>query len=471
MPDAAPLPESTLLQGGRYVVVGALGEGSQGTTWDAVDKREGRAVAIKRFDVRGARAWKDVELAEREARVLSSLSHPRLPRYLDHFEENGVLYLVMEKIEGTPLSVLKKRGPMREADVARLLGDADEVLTYLSGLTPAVVHRDLKPSNVIQRPDGSFAFVDFGAVRDRMRPEGGSTVVGTFGYMAPEQFQGRAGPGSDVYAMGATALALLTGEEPEKLPHRGLAIDVDAALGGRVSRSMRDALAQMLEPDPDRRPTRIAPLLAAMGARDEAHEWSRMADLGREMGREIRGKVEREIRDHVERATGHRERHATRQAEWQAKRAARRTRRAERAERTERTEQKNRRRHAKSTGAPWLVALVVGLALGVAQLAVLLSLRVVVPLVLVLLSLVFGSALRDAARGVGSAGGRAISAIGRARKYVDGGAPEGADGGPRVSAEDGPRRVAVAEHDDDALDDDEQNDDATERPARRRSGR
>src|SRR5262249_24875756 len=114
--------------------------------------------------------------------------------------------------------------------------------------------RDLKPSNVIRRPDGSFVFIDFGAVRDKMKPEGGSTVVGTFGYMAPEQFQGRAMPASDVYAVGTTALAMLTGREPEDLPHRGLAGDVRAALAGaRVSPALAGALASMVEPDPDRR--------------------------------------------------------------------------------------------------------------------------------------------------------------------------------------------------------------------------
>ena len=87
----------------------------------------------------------------------------------------------------------------------RLLGDASSVLAYLHGRSPPVVHRDIKPANLtFRRPDGSYAFVDFGAVtKDNLRPEGGSTVVGTFGFMAPEQFQGRALPGSDVYGVGA----------------------------------------------------------------------------------------------------------------------------------------------------------------------------------------------------------------------------------------------------------------------------
>src|SRR5580693_410186 len=105
---------------GRFVLMGTLGHGAQGQTFDGVDKREGRPVAIKRFDVRGAKTWKDAELAERETRVLQSLSHPRLPRYFDHFEEGGALYLVMEKIEGESLAALQKRGAvLSEDDVVR----------------------------------------------------------------------------------------------------------------------------------------------------------------------------------------------------------------------------------------------------------------------------------------------------------------------------------------------------------------
>src|SRR6185312_15088283 len=132
---------SDALRGGRFVLLGALGEGAQGRTFDAVDKREGRPVAIKRFDVRGAKAWKDVELAEREARVLKSLSHPKLPAYVDHFEEDGALYLVMEKVEGESLAAIKKRGAsMSEDEVLRFLRDAAEVLDYLHGRAPPVIH-------------------------------------------------------------------------------------------------------------------------------------------------------------------------------------------------------------------------------------------------------------------------------------------------------------------------------------------
>ena len=251
------------------MLLGSLGAGSQGETLDAVDKREGRPVAVKRFTIRGAKSWKDVELAEREATVLSSLSHPGLPRYVEHFEENGALYLVMEKIEGESLQARRKRGAgLDQAQVRRFLRDAAACLRYLHSQAPPVVHRDIKPGNVILRPDGSYCLVDFGSVRDRLKPEGGSTVVGTFGFMAPEQFQGRAGPSSDVYAVGATALSLLTGREPEDLPHKGLGVDVESALRGQVDRRLTFALRSMLEPDPDKRARSVDSALSAAGLAD-----------------------------------------------------------------------------------------------------------------------------------------------------------------------------------------------------------
>lgn len=251
------------LAGGRYVVARVLGEGAQGTTVEATDARTGRSVAIKRFDVRGARSWKEVELAEREVRVLATLDHPLVPRYLDHFEEDGALFLVMEMVEGETLDALRRReGAVPEDEVRRFLACADRALTYLHGRGAPVVHRDVKPRNVVRRPDGTYVLVDFGTVSELLlRRAGASTIAGTIGYMAPEQLQGRASAATDVYAVGATALAALTGAEPETLPHRGLAVDVRAALAGRASEAMTVALEQMLEPDPDRRPSSLAAVL------------------------------------------------------------------------------------------------------------------------------------------------------------------------------------------------------------------
>ena len=261
------MESETRLGGGRYVVQSLLGEGSQGATYAATEVDGGRNVAIKRFDVRGARGWKDVELAERETRVLATLDHPLVPRYIEHFEEDGALYLVMERVEGETLEAIRKReGALSETEVRRFLACADRALTYLHGRGSPVVHRDVKPSNVVRRSDGSYVFVDFGAVSESLFRRGSSTIVGTMGYMAPEQLQGRALATSDVYAVGATALAALTGVEPETLPHRGLRVDVRAALEGRASPELVTSLERMLEPDPDLRARSIGAALDGVAA-------------------------------------------------------------------------------------------------------------------------------------------------------------------------------------------------------------
>ncbi|HVK63739.1 MAG TPA: serine/threonine-protein kinase [Polyangium sp.] len=396
------------LRNGRYAVVRLLGEGAQGTTFEAVDKKEGQPVAIKRFRVRGAKSWKEVELAEREARVLAGLSHPGLPRYVEHFEEGGELFLVTQKIEGESLAAMQKRGAtMSEADVIRFLREASAILDYLHGRAPPVVHRDIKPSNVLRRPDGSFALIDFGAVRDKMKPEGGSTVVGTFGFMAPEQFQGRAMPASDVYAIGATAVSMLTGRQPEDLPHKGLAIDVEAALGRSARPALVAALVAMLEPDPDKRAGRLAPLLAKLG---EAP--SKKADK------------------HTTKSEAKAERKAERKAEKEERRA----------ERWEEKQERWAREYESDAGSdviPGPIAGFILFGLMVAQLAVLVGVRVITPFVLQTLSLFFGKALREAAANVNEAGKKAHAALERAKGVIRRRAEDLRDEGPRIGVQDG----------------------------------
>ncbi|MEI9941766.1 MAG: protein kinase [Pseudomonadota bacterium] len=404
--SSAPTPGT--LRSGRYAIIGELGSGSQAETLDAVDQLNGRAVAIKRFQVRGAKSWKDVELAEREARVLATLSHPNLPVYIEHFEEDGALYLVMEKIEGETLASLRRRrATLAHADVARFLADADSALSYLHSRVPAIIHRDIKPGNVILRHDGSFAFVDFGSVRDQLKPEGGSTVVGTFGYMAPEQFQGRALPGSDVYAVGATALSLVTGREPEDLPHRGLAIDVRAALGSGAEPWLLRVLSSMLNPDPDKRAARVpapgsgrrpssspAPARSRERAPDATADWR---ELLREQHRQIR-EQNRRLRDEIKE---------------QVREETRRASRAALASYQSEHPSNWHRRRRFGPGGP-VVLLLAMLALIVARLATRSLFRVFLPTLLFALSLFFGRPLRRAAyrcREVGVEGERRLSLV------------------------------------------------------------
>jgi hypothetical protein len=455
------------LRDGRFVVLGSLGAGAQGHTYDGVDKREGRAVAIKRFDVRFAKTWKDAELAEREARVLQSLSHPRLPKYIDHFEQDGSLYLVMEKMEGESLATIQKRGArLSETDVIRLLHDASDVLDYLHGREPPVIHRDLKPGNVIRRPDGTFVFVDFGAVRDKLRPEGGSTIVGTFGFMAPEQFQGRAVPASDVYAIGATALSMLTGVPPEELPHKGLAIDVRAALGERGNGRLVDALTLMLDPDPGRRPTRIAPVLAKLerGQRSREPALDPAIRIEGQLRSVIGERLKQQAAEYEERAYEYEDRAAhggpgsrgwRRAAEGWHKGArrlrteahrhlVREAREADERERRRLRKEARRAARARARGSEshrllWPLALLFSIVFALGMVAVAIATQVVVPALLRFLSLFFATrGLAAAANAVREAGEDAMSGMDRSRRWFRGAATESdaaADDRVRVAPE------------------------------------
>jgi hypothetical protein len=395
------------LGGGRYVLLGSLGAGSQGETLEAVDKREGRPVAVKRFTIRGAKSWKDVELAEREASVLSALNHPALPRYVEHFEESGALYLVMEKIEGESLAARRRRGErLDQQQVLRFLREAAECLRYLHGQAPPVIHRDIKPGNVILRPDGSYCLVDFGSVRDRLKPDGGSTVVGTFGFMAPEQFQGRAAPGSDVYAVAATALSLLSGSEPEDLPHKGLALDVEGALRGQVDRRIVAALRSMLQPDPDQRASSVE------GALRQAGLWSSSPEPGESAAQAA--KRARQARLEAEGWFGDEGR--------DSKKSRKAERRARKAERKEQRRARRGREVWHRPGRPVPPGIVLGLfiqvALRVASLSTFALFQVLLPLLFTLLSLLVGDRMLERRRRMIEIGRTGRRAIERARQHV-----------------------------------------------------
>ncbi|MFZ6177364.1 serine/threonine-protein kinase [Nannocystis pusilla] len=249
----------------RYQIMEPLGAGAQGRTFRAIDRRTGAAVAVKVLHLRSLGGdWKPFDLFERECQALESLSHPGIPRYVDRYtsETSGDFFLVMELVEGTPLSQRLGR-PGDPAELLRWLTAVLEILEYLHGRQPPVIHRDIKPSNLILRPDGRLCLIDFGGVRLAVRPDGGSTMIGTFGYMAPEQLHGEATPATDIYALGATIAALATGLPADQLPRKGLQIDVERCVApGRL----RDVLSAMLEPDPTRRLASAAAVRAALGS-------------------------------------------------------------------------------------------------------------------------------------------------------------------------------------------------------------
>jgi serine/threonine protein kinase len=256
----------------RYEVVRQLGRGGFATTWLCHPKADPeRLVAIKELRIGstdetddGNPAWKHVELFEREAKVLAMLRHESVPRVIEFFEhprEGGGLglYLVQEFVDAPSLRERLEHGPLLGADeIERLVHGLLAVLEYLHGRAPPVFHRDVTPSNILIRDDGRPTLIDFGGVCLGWRPptQVGTTVVGTFGYMPPEQLLGHVGATTDLYALGATLLELASGMAPHEFPWDTGRIEVPDELPAdpRLIRLIR----ALLEPAPRKRPASAA---------------------------------------------------------------------------------------------------------------------------------------------------------------------------------------------------------------------
>jgi serine/threonine protein kinase len=214
---------SPALLDGRFRLERLVGQGASACTYQAIDA-DGRAVAIKELPLRRAKDDKALELFHREARVLKQLKHPAIPAWIEDFiageGKQQALYIVQEFIDGTSLADELDAHRYDEDEVLDIVDELAGVLDYLHTRSPPVIHRDIKPDNVLRRAhDNRLMLVDFGSVRDSLKhPEfGGSTVTGTFGYMAPEQYRGDATPCSDVYGLGALGITLLSRRPPHTM--------------------------------------------------------------------------------------------------------------------------------------------------------------------------------------------------------------------------------------------------------------
>ncbi|MBD2578208.1 type IV pilin-like G/H family protein [Oscillatoria sp. FACHB-1406] len=210
----------------RYQLKEQLSQNPTRQTWRAEDTQSHQDVIVKLLPFSPQTQWQDVKLFEREAQILKHLNFAKIPRYLDYFSVEKELgdglpwfALVQNYIPGSSLQKLLKNGEtFGEAEVKNIARQLLGILIYLHELSPPVLHRDIKPSNIIQGQDGKIHLVDFGAVQDKAKAEGVTfTVVGTGGYAPPEQLWGRAVAASDLYALGATLIHLVTGVSPGEL--------------------------------------------------------------------------------------------------------------------------------------------------------------------------------------------------------------------------------------------------------------
>lgn len=213
----------------HYQIEQVLGQGGIGITYKAFDLQTHHPVAFKQLHLSLLQDWKALEMFEREASILQHLNHPRIPRYLDYFSIESAsdvqFILIQEYIEGQTLHhVIETGWEGSEIEILDLFRQLVDILGYLHALQPPVIHRDIHPKNLILSPANELYLVDFSAVQEKVRTtfHGGSTIVGTYGYVPFEQFNGQTVPASDYYAAGATLLYLLTHKHPADFPMQQL---------------------------------------------------------------------------------------------------------------------------------------------------------------------------------------------------------------------------------------------------------
>ena len=222
---------SSLILNQQYRVIKLLGRGGFGATFVGVDLTiKGNPLCVVKQLRPATTEPRGFEMAlhlfEREAKTLDKINHPQIPQLIDYFAYGGYFYLIQELVKGRNLQKeVKNNGIYTELAVKRFLIEIAPVIQYIH--SQKVIHRDIKPANILKREkDGKLILIDFGAVKDQVNTQLAKTfgqtaltkfAVGTMGYAPPEQLAMRPIYSSDIYALGATSLYLLTGKSPRKL--------------------------------------------------------------------------------------------------------------------------------------------------------------------------------------------------------------------------------------------------------------
>ncbi|CAN5208715.1 hypothetical protein BH18ACT4_BH18ACT4_07560 [soil metagenome] len=288
-PPGAELPAGTTLHDGRFVVRRVLGRGGFGITYATDDRRLQRGVAVKELFpdpvVRHglsvlAPAHAAAGFAEakarflREATVLARFSHPGIVRVYEVFEEHGTAYLVMELLDGRPLTDMlsERSAPLTEAEALDVAARGARALAVVHAA--GILHRDLNPSNVMVTADGRVVLIDFGLAREFAADvTGAMTRLVTPGYAPPEQYlgAGRFGPSTDVYGLAATLYWMLVGIAPVSALDRqvGTPLPAPHRLNRAVSPRVSAAVLDGLELHADHRPRSMPDFLARLGLADE----------------------------------------------------------------------------------------------------------------------------------------------------------------------------------------------------------
>ena len=251
---------------GKYKILNVVGKGGMSVVYLAMNERANKQWAIKEVRKDGVQNFEVVKqnlIVETE--LLKKFNHPNLPSIIDVIDGDGTFLIVMDYIEGNPLSkALETSGAQAQEDVIEWSKQLCDVLGYLHSRKPPIIYRDMKPSNVMLKPDGNVMLIDFGTAREfKSNSVADTTCLGTQGYAAPEQFggQGQTDARTDIYCLGATMYHLVTGHNPCTPPYEMYPI---RQWNPSLSSGLEEIILKCTQRNPDDRYQSCAELLYAL---------------------------------------------------------------------------------------------------------------------------------------------------------------------------------------------------------------
>ncbi len=215
------------------------------------DRRTRRPMVLKLRTLKGSGSWAAWDRCEHEGKVVRSIRHRGVPRYLEHGTTDTLAYLLMARAPGESLQQRLERGERwSDLKLQHILSRALEILAYLHELNPPVFHCDIHPEHVIVSGAGDVTLCSFTRARSLLCDQGDAPFVPRSGY-APDDRSTRPSPFADLYALGATLAAIASGTDASGLPRRGSVIALDRCLKPSL---VRDAVEVMLRPGPSATP-------------------------------------------------------------------------------------------------------------------------------------------------------------------------------------------------------------------------
>lgn len=247
----------------KYEILTIIGQGGMSKVWLAKDLNLNKQWAVKEINKASAgyRNTVDETKTLREIEIMKSLDHAALPRIVDVIDDEAILCVVMDYIQGETLqSVLNMYGPQPESAVVTWMLEVCDILTYLHSQKPPIIYRDIKPSNLMLNYDGHIRIIDFGIARE-YKGKGDTMPLGSEGYASPEHFTKNTDVRSDVYTVGSTMYALLTGKDQTMPPYY---IQPLRKVNPSLSQGLEKIIQKATKKDPDERYQSAAELANAL---------------------------------------------------------------------------------------------------------------------------------------------------------------------------------------------------------------